>query len=120
MLQACAEFDLRPLAASARLVPYVETAAPCWSTVHLSQLLSQLSDRGFTVYLDEARRLSNGITAVRAHPGAGALSHDRRRSGRRRAETPGNRRRRCDRRRLSGVTIRPAGQAQALALPARH
>ncbi|KZS76168.1 hypothetical protein A4G29_05420 [Mycobacterium kansasii] len=40
VLQACAELDLRPLAASTRLVPYAETAAPC---------------------------LSNGITVVHVH-----------------------------------------------------
>ncbi|WP_258043732.1 hypothetical protein [Mycobacterium kansasii] len=57
----------KSLAASARLVPYVETAAPCSPAEHLSQLLAQLADRGFTVYLDEAHRLSNGITAVHGH-----------------------------------------------------
>ncbi|ETW23094.1 hypothetical protein MGAST_16140 [Mycobacterium gastri 'Wayne'] len=67
VLQACAEVDLRPLAASARLVPYVETAAPSSPAEHLSQLLSQLANRGFTVYLNEAHRLSNGITAVHVH-----------------------------------------------------
>ncbi|KZS64404.1 hypothetical protein A4G26_10305 [Mycobacterium kansasii] len=67
VLQACAELDLRPPAASTRLVPSVETAAPCSPAEHLSQLLSRLADRGFTVYLDEAHRLSNGITVVHVH-----------------------------------------------------
>lgn len=66
-LQACAELNLRPLAVSAPRVPYTETTAPAAPAAHLSELLTKLDDRGFTVYLHETHRLSNGIIAVHVH-----------------------------------------------------
>lgn len=66
-LQACAELDLRALAAAAPRVPYVDTTAPSSPSEHVSKLLARLAARGFTAYLNEMHRLSNGVTAVHVH-----------------------------------------------------
>lgn len=66
-LQACAAFDLQPVAARAVQVPYVDTHAPRSPSRHRSGLLAKLADRGFTAYLNEFRTLGNGITTVHVH-----------------------------------------------------